>query len=492
MKHRNRLFLLLLCCALLVSALPVTTYAVSITGFPDVEPGIWYEQYLNRIMEAQRAVGQMNIISGLYAKDGTLVFEPNREVKRGEWLKMLFEATEASGNQTALVEGTAKPGDHWAKKYYDKAQADNVLMPDINSFLTDNDKLGDSQQNLSQNVQALFSGSKADLEKPITRYEMAVILNNVCTNIAMQKQVIVSNPQAHITDYAATPTAYALAVEQSYGKGLLVGDENGAFNGNDTLTRAQAATVLYRYLFQDTIRGEGLQDWAEYPQAEEKSTYLDPSLSFANWLRQGHIDAWGNLDAEARTRLFGNPNKTYFTSSKDAAGYMTTVSVPVWIMDKAGTKTASATSITVHTLVAEEVKSIFQMIFDDPEQFPIYGGWSAGGARFTDTMRHNWGCAIDINAYYNCECTINWNSMYNRVTCGYGWWPVGHSNSAFAGTMGGQSVYSIGSTPSEYGYSVVKAFATYGWGWGGQGYSRKSDGNQKFDFMHFSVLPSGG
>ena len=492
MKQRKKLFLLLLCCALLVTALPMSAHAASVTGFPDVKPGDWYEAPLNQIMEAQRAVGQMNIISGLYNKEGKLVFEPDRDVTRGEWLKMLFEATEASGNQTALVDSASKPGDHWAKKYYDKAKADNILMPDINSYLTDNDKLGDTQAAASRNVEALFTSSRADLDQPITRYEMAVILNNVCTNIAMQKTVVMDEAGMHITDYDTIPMAYVTAVEQSYGKGLLVGDNTGAFNGDNTLTRGAAATVLYRYLFQDTIRGEGLQEWAEYPKAEEKSAYLDPSLSFANWLRQGHIDSWGNLDAEARLKLFGDANKTYFRNSSEASPYMVTVSVPVWVMDKAGTKTASVTSITVNRVVAEEVKSIFQMIFDDPEQFPIYGGWSAGGARYTDTMRHSWGCAIDINAYYNCECTINWNSGYNRVTCGYGWWPLGHSDASFAGSMGGQSAYSIGSTPGEYGYSVVKAFATYGWGWGGQGYSRKSDGSQKFDFMHFSVLPSGG
>ena len=100
--------------------------------------------------------------------------------------------------------------------------------------------------------------------------------------------------------------------------------------------------------------------------------------------------------------------------------------------------------LEVDDTVAEEVKSIFQMIFDDPEQFPIYGGWSAGGARFTDTLRHSWGCAIDVNAYYNCECTINWNTYYNNVTCGYGWWPIGHSDTTYVGSMSGQSAYSIG------------------------------------------------
>ena len=58
----------------------------------------------------------------------------------------------------------------------------------------------------------------------------------------------------------------------------------------------------------------------------------------------------------------------------------------------------------------------------------------------------------------------------------------------YAGSLTAPSPYSIGKNPGEYGYSVVKAFAKYGWGWGGNGYS----GGKKHDFMHFSVLASGG
>ena len=189
------------------------------------------------------------------------------------------------------------------------------------------------------------------------------------------------------------------------------------------------------------------------------------------------------------TKLFGSQYKSYFVSSYDAAPYMTTVSVPVWTVDKAGNKIPSTCPITVNKAVAEEVKSIFQMIYDDPEQFPIYGGWSAGGARYTDTMRHSWGCAIDVNALYNCECNYWPASGALQVTCGYGWHPQGSTSSAFLGTMSAEnSVYSIGSKEGEYGYSVVKAFAKYGWGWGGNGWSN----GRSFDYMHFSVLPSGG
>lgn len=472
MRSKSKRFFTTLVCLVLVLAALRPVRADADSAFPDVPANAWYQTYLNKIIWAQQSVGQMNIITGY--PDGT--FRPADQVKRGEWLKMLFEAAEACGNQTAILEANAvKAGDHWAEKYYLKAKADNILVADVYS-----------------STEPMFSGSIVDLEQPISRYEMAVILNNMCTNLGMQKTVIANDPAAHITDYAMIPDKYKTAVEQMYGKGLLTGYDDGAFGGVNTLNRAEAVTVLYRYLFVDTIKGQGLTEWASFPKEESKTNTYDPSKSFGNWLRSGHVDAYGNIDAEARIKLFGTANKSYFSSASEAAPYMTTVSVPIWTMDKAGNKYASTCAITVNKAVADDVRGIFQMIFDDPEQFPIYGGWSAGGARYTDHMRHSWGCAIDINAYYNCECTINWNTYYNRVTCGYGWWPLYHADATFSGTMKSQSPYSIGKTTGEYGYSVVRAFAAYGWGWGGNGYSKHADGTQKFDYMHFSVLPSGG
>ena len=221
--------------------------------------------------------------------------------------------------------------------------------------------------------------------------------------------------------------------------------------------------------------------------------------SFARWLQNGHLTG-STPDAEARTKLFGSANKRYFTSSSDASGYMTTITIPFWTISKTGAKYESSGTLVVHKLVADEVQQIFQRIFNDPEQFPIYAN-NVGGARYSDAMRHAWGCAIDINPLYNCEC--NFRSGYQRVTCGYGWWPagmdgqtwVGRSAASYHGKLTEASPYSIAP-----GGSVVKAFAAYGWGWGGSG-TNDAGGSQtakgwssgrNFDFMHFSVLPTGG
>ena len=467
---------LLLALVLLLAALPVAASADGATGFPDVPEGAWYVQYLGPIMQAQAIMGVSNIITGMWDDDyNGLAFHHNDAVTRGQFLKMLFEAAQSSGNEVALTVNQAQRDAHWAGKYYTMAAEDNILVADPYAS-------GDG-------VQQMFGCTAEELDQPIFRYEMAVILNNVCRNIAMQKTVNLDHPEEHITDYADIPERFVTAVEQMYGKGLLTGDENGFFNGWDNLTRAQAVTVIYKFLFVDTIQGEGLQDWASYSVVKGGSEYWlsDPSESFANRLKSGgHIDGWGNIDSWAKTELFGSAYKSYFVSSYDAAGHMETVSVPIWTVDKSGQKIASTVGIVVNKAVAAEVHDIFQTIFDDPEQFPIYGGWSAGGARYTDTMRHSWGCAIDVNALYNCECNTYSGAL--RVTCGYGWWPLNTVWTQYAGSLSASSIYSIGKNPGDYGHSVVEAFAKYGWGWGGNGYSS----GKKYDYMHFSILPSGG
>lgn len=449
-KIRKRLLALILACCLLAGAMPVSAAAVS---FPDVPEGEWYSEYLDKVLQLP------GIISGY--PDGT--FQPDAPVKRGEFLKMVICAAQLI--TSIYTADKSNDAVHWAGKYYTMAKEDNLLVSDVYSG------------------GIMFPCTAEALDQPITRYEMATIISNITTNSLMEKAVVTTDAYANILDYASIPDSYITKVEQAYGKGILTGFEDTSFRGDGNLTRAQSVTVIERMLWDNDRL---MPDWAEYPQSNV-STATRPAgfVSFAEWLRDGHVDAWGKIDAEARTRLFGDPNKTCFYSAAEAAPFMQSVTVPIWAVDKGGNKYATTAALTVHYLVADEVRYIFQEIFDDPEQFPIYG-WSIGGARFTDTLRHSWGCAIDINALFNCEC--NTKSGYLKVTCGYGWWPIGHADGSFAGSLSGPSQYSIGKTEGEYGYSVVRAFAHYGWGWGGNGWSN----GKSFDYMHFSVLPSGG
>ncbi|MCD8067142.1 MAG: S-layer homology domain-containing protein [Oscillospiraceae bacterium] len=443
-----------LCCGMI--AVPT-----SASGFSDVDDDAWYAEAVYGLVEAQYGdeTYSLNIIQGY--DDGT--FRPEQEVTRAEFLTMIYRTAETLERD---IEPTDHSRDniHWAGKYYTFAMENNILVADVYSG------------------GVMFECTAAELDEPMSRYEMAVVLTNFLTNIEMDSTVVVENAADYITDYYSIDEQYIYAVEQACGKMMLTGMDDGSFSGESSLRRCEAATIIYRYLYDYNVNeDDGLAEYATRPVA---STTISAPEGFVSFAQQYQT----MTDAERRLALFGNSNKTYFTSSADAAGYMETVTVPIWIIDRnTGLKTSSSTSITVHRLVADEVQYIFQDIYNDPEQFPIYGGWSLGGARYTDSLRHSWGCAIDVNAYYNCECTTNWNTGTTNVTCGYGWWPTDTAWTSFAGTMTSSSPYSISS-----GSSVVEAFARYGWGWGGQGYSLHSDGSQKFDFMHFSILPSGG
>ncbi len=433
------LSLLMLCAA----ALPASA------EFSDVVKGSWYENYISQITQLS------GIINGY--SDGT--FRPDNNVTRGEFLKMIFEAAMNQGG-SGFRSTTERDRIHWAGKYYTMAMDSNILVADVYS-----------------GSGVLFECTYAELEKSISRYEAAVILTNVCTNVGMETTVKVTDPASHIADYTAIEQQYVNSVEQAYGKGLLNGMADGSFSGEANLRRSEAAAIIYRFLWAND---RAMPDWAEVPEVQTVQGVPAGYVPFAIRYRSMSV-------AERQTALFGNPNKTYFTSAADAAGFMETVTIPIWTLDQNGNKVASTANVTVHKLVATDVRLIFEEIFNDPERFPIYGGWSVGGARFTDTMRHSWGCAIDINAFYNCECTVNWNSRTNRVTCGYGWWPASGGDDVFHGSMTGPSPYSI--IP---GNSVVRAFANYGWGWGGNGWGVSSYGNEKYDYMHFSILQSGG
>lgn len=434
MKRKIPIFIL--CAALACSLLPVSALAAS--PYPDVDENAWYGAYVERCTAE-------GILNGF--EDGT--FRPDATLRRGEFIKILACAG-------GLTYSGSLAGVHWAEQYWCALNAAGVM----------------------QGVD--IECSAAGLQQVITRYEMAELIANFLTQVLRERPAAVSGAADHIPDYASIPEDCRTAVEQVYGKGIINGLVNtpgvadGSFCGGDSLTRAQGVAVTIR------LTDSSARTYASFVERDDNPYRLEDapngSTPFAVWARNsGLIDEYGGATAEFNQLFFGAADKTYFTSDADAAPWMTKITVNVWTIT-GGVKKASTLELTVHKYLAADVYDIFQQIFEDPEQFPIY---SAGAARFTDKLRHAWGAAVDINYDYNCECNTRSGTL--KVTCGRGWWPVGLAASDFAGTLTAASPYSLSAAGS-----VVKAFADYGWGWGGSwtGTSR--------DFMHFSLLSSGG
>ena len=429
MKTIRRLLCAALAVCLLAASLPA--YAAGSTGpydvdFEDVPDDAWYAEYVN-------LCASWGIIDG---KTDT-TYCPDDALTRGEFIKLLCMIGE-------LVPYTMDESIHWAQPYWYLVNNNGVLWG-LDIPLT-----------------------ASSLNTPITRYEMSVMISNLLSNVYTENPVSLENAETRIADYSSISGAYVESVLQAYGKGILDGFEDGAFHGEETLTRAQAAAVVVRTGWvSERLDVDDVED-VTVPDEPGTGT-MDPADSFAN---NTELIYNNTLTDAGRIALFGDAGKTYFTGSEsNLSDYIVTVQVRTWDIDSSGAKYTRTWNLQVNKAVADEVQAIFEEIYNDPEQFPIH---ALGGARFTDTLRHSWGCAIDINPVENFYCYTT-TDPYTAVT--------GTTCYKYS-----DSPYCI--TPDS---SVVRIFAKYGWGWGGgtaeNGYSGWST---TADYMHFSVRHDGG
>lgn len=90
----------------------------------------------------------------------------------------------------------------------------------------------------------------ATLDLPMSRQEMAMVLVRALKVNKEPPEQLVAESQ--IADFAYISSAYKTYVRECFSMGLIVGiDEQGTFAPTKSLTRAEAATVLCRLLYED-------------------------------------------------------------------------------------------------------------------------------------------------------------------------------------------------------------------------------------------------
>lgn len=167
-------------------------------GYTDIKASNW-------AYESVTAMSNKTIIKGY--PDGT--FKPNNTVAYGEFIKMaLIAATNADvGNSTT---------GNWATGYYNKAL-------ELKYFTT-------------------YDISKEQLNKQITRADMALIISSILGDVKIENY---NEIQKGITDINYQ-TEYEYDITKAYAKGILTGYTDNTFKPEKTLTRAESAIVIYR------------------------------------------------------------------------------------------------------------------------------------------------------------------------------------------------------------------------------------------------------
>ncbi len=193
---KRLLFLMVLCVLLLVGI----CYAAE---FSDV-PGHWGETYINTLADK-------GIINGY--TDGT--FKPNGAIKKGEFLKLIMTASMPDHDWTV------EPGEftHWSGVFIEQALLNKVIDYGFVDESTANDE--------------------------ITRGEVANILGKC-------DLMILDNPQdgVELEFYdidEMDDESYAM-LSHCVARGFIAGYNDATFKPYKTLTRAEVATILYRFL----------------------------------------------------------------------------------------------------------------------------------------------------------------------------------------------------------------------------------------------------
>ncbi|NCB73565.1 MAG: hypothetical protein EOM51_02305 [Clostridia bacterium] len=413
-KVFKRAALLIMMLALLVQV-PISARAAS--SFSDVPGDAWYLSDLTKLTS-------VGIVNGY--PDGT--FKPDNTLTRGEFIHMLVTVAE-------IWTATPSKGIHWAEGDWN-AMNDNGLL-EVSTGYNSNG--------------TLFPCTAKSLDTPISRYEMAFLVNSVLYMAFYENPMTLKDTADsfanHIGDYNGMDQSYRSAVEQCYGKGILTGDADSYFWGVSNLKRSEAVAVIVRLAWSSARKSIS---WAVQKEVVYDTSFTPFAIQYRTM-----------TNAQRHEALFGDANKAYFSSGDNTGTHIVSVTVKTWDINSSGTKYTRTWSLQVNAVVAREVKAIFDYIYNDTEKFPIH---ALGGFRTSDTMRHSWGCAIDINPVENYY--INYKT----------------------GQQVGSFCYKNGTSPYciQPNGSVVKAFAMYGWGWGGQGWSTAAD------YMHFSILASGG
>lgn len=242
--------------------------------FSDVRINDWYYIYVMACAQHGAIEGTIPAVNGI----GT--FNPSGKVSLGQFLAVLTRLIAADKIDSSLA-------GHWAMPNYSAAIDIGLIYA------------------------YEYSSSKADLEKQLTREEMAVMLSRAA-EINGEPLEILPGIENNIGDLDKVSYDKVTAVKQAYSSGLLFGDNNGNFNPKNTMNRAEMATVVCR-LMNYTPRGEVTIKDPDSNVDETKSEYVVTAAGETQGMLRSKYSREYELKALGATRTGEDANGVYVT-----------------------------------------------------------------------------------------------------------------------------------------------------------------------------------
>lgn len=202
-----------------------------VTSFSDVKRTAWY---YNDVTECAK----LGIVAGF--ENGT--FRPDEKVSSVQLITMLTRTFYNDNVEAAQKTKPAGTPWYWANKKV----AEDVGMSNKLKAVDDN---------------------------AMNRYEMAVALRNVAVNHGKSITSDQSNAAINaIKEYTSIPSNYRTPVKTCYALGIISGMADGSFAGTQSMTRAQACTVIVRMLKLLDKYNPGDKDNEQYDDGKNQNT----------------------------------------------------------------------------------------------------------------------------------------------------------------------------------------------------------------------------
>ena len=177
-------------------------YAVE---FSDLNSSHWAYEYITTLAND-------GVINGY--TDGT--YRPSGTVKRSEFIKLVISSCMP---KSANINDVFTSMNHWAAGYVKVAETYGVITQG--------------------------SVTIENIDQPITRLEMVKIISNA--DIKMKGNAQQFDKSTNFIDIASLQLADEFLLRHAVNRGLITGYKDGTFKPDKTMTRAEAATMIYRF-----------------------------------------------------------------------------------------------------------------------------------------------------------------------------------------------------------------------------------------------------
>ena len=232
------------------------TYEVDFFGCEaGVSPSVAETEQQNEQNPSQSAASQSGMQSGITSGAATF-----RDVPTTHWASSAIESAVNQGFVNGYADGTFRPTNPVTNAHFNAMLSRAFYPTDLNTA-----DLGSSwwSPNVAvNNAHGILSGTDlkqaelaegvwgTEINAPINRYDMAQMMYNIllAKEAPLPSAAECQAVKGQMGDWNRIPARYQEAVTACYAFGLLNGQKDGTFGGNNNMNRAQGCTVIFRLL----------------------------------------------------------------------------------------------------------------------------------------------------------------------------------------------------------------------------------------------------